>query len=908
LAHWDGIHFYESLRQRGADREKFILHDGPPYANGSIHLGTTMNKVLKDIIIKSKTLSGFDAPYVPGWDCHGLPIELKVEKKVGKPGVKLNANEFRQACREFAKKQVELQKSDFKRLGVVADWQNPYLTMNASYEANAVRALAHIIKNGHLVRGQKPVHWCTACASALAEAEVEYQDKTSPQIDVAFHVIDVAALLSAFQCHENVDDVIVPIWTTTPWTLPANQAVTVHPEFDYVLVTCDVEGQARHLVLLKPLLETVMQRYSATDYTVIAEAKGAVMERLLLQHPFLQRQVPIILGEHVTTEAGTGNVHTAPAHGTDDYVVALRYQLPVDNPVDSRSCFTEETPFVAGQHVFKANPIIIDLLKERQVLLCEGVLQHSYPHCWRHKTPLIFRATPQWFIGMDQGGLRQRALSVIPECHWIPAAGQTRLTKMVESRPDWCISRQRTWGIPITVFVHKASGELHPNTQAIMEKVALMIEKDGIDAWHACDAKDLIGDDAENYDKVTDVTDVWFESGVSHFCVLQQRDELQLPADLYLEGSDQHRGWFQSSLLSALAIRDQAPFKAVLTHGYVVDAKGHKMSKSLGNTILPADVVKKLGADILRLWAAACDHTVDVSASDEILKRSSDAYRRIRNTARFLLSNLYDFDPDTDQVKGDEWVALDAWVITATEQLQQSVIASYHQYQFQHIYQLIHNFCSVDLGSFYLDIIKDRLYTAKSDSHARRCAQTAMYHILEVLVRLLAPILSFTAEEIWRYMPGKREASVFLDAWYTSLPALKKSETIDWQKIQQVRDEVNKVLEGCRAAGKIGAALETKVLLYADSDLYCQLKVLGDELHFILITSGAEVYPINEANEDASVTSLDHLKVAVRVLEHAKCERCWQRCADVGEHSEHPALCGRCVINVSGVGEERHFA
>jgi len=907
LQHWQKINLYERLREQGKDRPKFILHDGPPYANGSIHLGTTMNKVLKDIVIKSKTLSGFDAPYVPGWDCHGLPIELKVEKKVGKPGVKLNAAEFRQACREFAKKQVAIQKQDFMRLGVVGDWENPYLTMHPHYEANAVRALAQIVNNGHLIRGQKPVHWCTACASALAEAEVEYQDKTSPEIDVAFAVIDTKAMLKAFDCDKQVDAIVVPIWTTTPWTLPANQAVTVHPEFDYVLLQCELKGKQQCLMLLKELIDDVMQRYEVADYTVLAEVKGAVLEHLKLQHPFLDRQVPIILGDHVTTDTGTGNVHTAPAHGADDYAVGQRYQLPVDNPVDSRSCFIDDVPFVGGQHVFKSNDIIIDVLKDKNVLLHLGKLEHSYPHCWRHKTPLIFRATPQWFIAMEQNGLRKMALQAIPECQWVPATGQTRLTTMIESRPDWCISRQRTWGIPITLFVHKATGELHPNTSFIIEKVADMIEKGGIDAWFECDAKDLI-DDADDYDKVTDVTDVWFESGVSHFCVLQQRPELYVPADLYLEGSDQHRGWFQSSLLTSLAIRGEAPFKAVLTHGYVVDAKGHKMSKSLGNTILPADVVKKLGADVLRLWAAACDHTGDVSASDEILKRSSDAYRRIRNTARFLLSNLYDFDPAKDQVAGDKLVALDAWAIQLTQQLQETIIESYHSYQFQKIYQVIHNFCSVDLGSFYLDIIKDRLYTAKTDSRARRSAQTAMYHVLEALVRWLAPILSFTAEEIWRFMPGDRQPSVLLDAWYTDFPKLKQGSKINWGLLKQVRDEVNKVLEARRQAGDIGSALETKIVLYANPDLYCQLRKMGNELHFLLITSGSEIFPMNEADGDVSETALKQVKVKIEVLDSEKCDRCWQRCKDVGDNTSYPELCGRCVINIEGIGEERYFA
>ena len=901
---WSEIDLYAKLQAQGADKPMFVLHDGPPYANGKIHLGTTLNKVLKDIVVKSKRLSGFNAPYIPGWDCHGLPIEHKVEKKKGKPGEKLTAKEFRKACRDFAASQVEIQKEDFQRLGVLGDWQNPYLTMSYSYEANVVRALAQIINNGHLQRGQKPVHWCTACSSALAEAEVEYKDKKSPAIDVAFDVIDSEAVAKLFKTNNITAKIEVPIWTTTPWTLPANQAVSMHPEFIYTLVACDIDGRSHMLILAKALLDSTMERYAAENIQVLGEVEGVALENVQLQHPFLDRNVPIILGDHVTTEAGTGNVHTAPAHGIDDFNVGKRYQLSDESPVDSRSCFKDDTPLVGGIHVFKANPVIIDTLKEHGHLLKFVEMDHSYPHCWRHKTPLIFRATPQWFVSMDQKGLREMAMKAIPETGWIPGWGELRMQRMVETRPDWCISRQRTWGIPITLFVHRETFDLHPNTPALMDKVADLIEQGGIDAWYDVDAKDLIGEDAADYEKVVDVLDVWFDSGVSHFCVLEKRPEVYVPADLYLEGSDQFRGWFQTSFLTSLAMRDVAPFKKVLTHGYVMQGKD-KMSKSLGNVVSPADVIKKSGADILRLWAAACDHTNDVSFSDEILKRSSDAYRRIRNTARFLLSNLFDFDPATDCV--EDLVALDAWAIQRTQALQEQIIEAYESFHFQTIYQLISNFCTVDMGSFFLDITKDRLYTAKSDGHARRSAQTAMYHIVEALVRWLAPILSFTSDEIWQFMPGKRNESVFLSEWYNEFPLLKHDSSLDWTQLMHVRNAVNKVLEAHRKEGAIRSALDARVKLYADEKLLTQLKSLDDELRFLLIVSAAEGLPLASATSVAEKTEIDGLAVEVIVSEDEKCERCWQRRVDVSQH-DAGTICQRCEENISASGELRRYA
>ncbi len=905
LKRWQEQDLYRQLRKNNQGKPKFILHDGPPYANGDIHIGHAVNKILKDIILKSKTLSGFDTPYVPGWDCHGLPIELNVEKKVGKPGVKVSPAEFRQACRDYAAKQVDGQREDFKRLGVLADWDNPYLTMDFQFEADIIRTLGEIIENGHLHKGVKPVHWCVDCGSALAEAEVEYEDKTSPAIDVRFQLVDVAAFDKACPNSGN-GPVNIAIWTTTPWTLPANQAVCLHPDLDYVVVQCADE----RLVLAEALYEKALERYQLTG-EVIARCKGAALEGLMLQHPFYDRKVPVILGDHVTTDAGTGAVHTAPGHGQDDYIVGLKYKLEVDNPVGGNGVFLPDTPVFAGESVFKANPQVIELLKEKAALLCYVDIRHSYPHCWRHKTPIIFRATPQWFVSMDQNGLREQAMQAISATKWMPDWGQKRIENMVSGRPDWCISRQRTWGVPIPLFVHQQSGELHPDSQALIEKVALAVEQNGIDAWFDMDASDLIGTDAENYYKVTDTLDVWFDSGVSHACVLTRRDDLQRPADLYLEGSDQHRGWFQSSLLTSVATTGKAPYKAVLTHGFTVDAEGKKMSKSKGNTVSPQKVVNNLGADIIRLWVAATDYSAEMTVSDEILKRTADSYRRIRNTARYLLSNLNDFDPATNLVAIDELLPLDRWVLDRAYHLQLEILAAYESYQFHLIYQKVHNFCANELGSAYLDITKDRQYTMPTDSLGRRSSQTAMYHILEALTRWIAPILSFTADELWEFIPGERNASVLLNTWYQSLQPLAVDSDLsvaDWQQLFAVRDAVAKELENKRNQGEVKGGLTAEVNLYAEDKLLEVLNKVGDELKFVLITSSAKRFAMVDKPATAINTSLTGLAVEINASANARCERCWHQTDDVGSHANHPELCGRCVENVDGDGETRHFA
>ena len=914
LKQWKDKNLYQKIRNASKGRPKFILHDGPPYANGNIHTGHAVNKILKDIIIKSRTLDGFDAPYIPGWDCHGLPIELNVEKKIGKPGQKVDAKTFREKCRAYAQTQVNGQRDDFIRLGVLGDWDNPYLTMDYKFEANIVRTLGKIIDKGHLHKGSKPVHWCLDCGSALAEAEVEYEDKTSSAIDVVFEALDKDAFFKSCDAENNGLPVATVIWTTTPWTLPANMAVSLHPDLDYVLVKADTPIGSINLLLAEALHESALERYETEKFTIIGRCKGSALENQLLQHPFYKRQVPVILGDHVTTEAGTGAVHTAPGHGQDDYIVGTKYGIEVYNPVGSNGVFLPDTELFAGQHVNKANDAIIEVLKENNVLLKFRKLKHSYPHCWRHKTPIIFRATPQWFISMAQNGLRDQAMSAINETNWMPDWGKARIEGMVENRPDWCISRQRTWGVPITLFVHKETGELHPNTQEIIKKVSADIEKEGVDAWFSKSAEDILGDDAVNYDKVTDTLDVWFDSGVTHASVLEQREELAVPADLYLEGSDQHRGWFQSSLLTSVAIRGKAPYKTVLTHGFTVDADGKKMSKSLGNVVQPQKIFNSLGADILRLWVSSTDYSAEITVSDEIFKRTADSYRRIRNTARFLLANLNGFNPDTDMLEENNMLALDKWAVAQTLHVQNEIIEAYKNYNFHIIYQKLHNFCSEDMGSFYLDVIKDRQYTTHKDSIARRSAQTAIHHIIEAMTRWMAPILSFTAEEIWQQIPGSHGDSVLLGCWYEQLFALKSSDTMNfdfWTDIQKTRHQVSKQLEQIRVDGKIGSSLDAEVKLYCSEKLYKSLSALEDELRFVLITSYASVYPASEAPSLEEKFELDDgetISISVEKSTHKKCNRCWHLREDVGTHPEHPELCGRCVDNVDGKGETRHYA
>ena len=888
---WQEASLYQRIREAARGRPKFILHDGPPYANGDIHIGHALNKILKDIVVKSKTLAGFDSPYIPGWDCHGLPIEHQVEKVHGK---NIPAAQFRKLCREYAAEQIERQKAGFIRLGVLGDWQNPYRTMDFKTEADIIRALGRIREHGYLYAGAKPVHWCMNCRSALAEAEVEYEDRTSPAIDVAFKVADNKALARALRFTHIYEPVFAVIWTTTPWTLPANQAVAVHHEFEYVLV----RFAAGIFILAKELAEKCMDAYRIADRQIVAEFKGADIENLVLEHPFYARHVPVVLGEHVTLDAGTGLVHTAPAHGLDDYVVGSRYGLPVDNPVDDDGVFLAKVPLVGGLSVWKANDVIIEALEDKQRLIRIESVRHSYPHCWRHKTPIIFRATRQWFIGMEAGSvrtLREIARAAVDATAFYPSGSRARLEANISNRPDWCVSRQRNWGTPIAFFVHKETAELHPRTGELLEQVAQRVEKEGIEAWFSLEPAELLGGEAATYRKVPDTLDVWFDSGTTHVGVLERRAELTKPADLYLEGSDQHRGWFDASLLTGCAIDGRAPFKGLLTHGIAVDGQGRKMSKSLGNAIAPQQVMDTLGADILRLWVATTDYSGELSISDEILKRVVEIYRRIRNTLRFLLANLDDFDPQGRLLPVSEWLEIDRYALQMAARLQEQVTRDYQNYEFHLVMQKLQAFCSEDLGGFYLDILKDRLYTAGKDSKPRRSAQNALHHITHGLLRLMAPVLSFTADEAWAIFIRDPCDSVLLRTWY-AFPDSGMDLLGRWEKIRAIRAEVQKELEAVRVAGRIGSSLQAEVEIHGDGERYEVPSSLGDDLRFVLITSQAKLIRSAEA------------RIVVNASPHRKCERCWHYRADVGHDPAHPDICSRCTSNLFGAGEPRVHA
>ena len=906
LKAWQDKKVYQRIRQARSGAKKFILHDGPPYANGDIHIGHAVNKILKDIIVKSKTMSGFDAPYVPGWDCHGLPIELVVEKNHGKD---IPPAKFRELCRAYAAEQVEKQKKDFVRLGVLGDWDNPYLTMDFKTEADIMRALGDIYKNGYLYQGSKPVHWCVDCGSALAEAEVEYEDVNSPAIDVGFKVADNAALGQAFGAAIS-GDVRAVIWTTTPWTLPANQAVSVHPELDYDLI----QTSKGLLILAHELAQATLARYGEESTKTLASCKGASLKGLLLQHPFDQRQIPVICGEHVTTDAGTGLVHTAAAHGNDDWLV-MRANFPQEKPrvligADGKFFTSDlvELAEIRGLSRQDANKVILNLMQENGSLLASARLNHSFPHCWRHKTPLMQLATHQWFIGMNETdaagkSLREHANQAVDHTEFFPSWGRARLEAMIRNRPDWCVSRQRNWGVPMPFFVHKETGEPHPKTSALLEQAALLTEQTGVEAWFSLDSAAFLAqhapENADQYKKVTDTLDVWFDSGSTHAAVLKRRSELQHPADLYLEGSDQHRGWFQSSLLTGCAIDGRAPYEALLTHGFVVDGAGHKMSKSKGNVVAPQKVMDTYGADILRLWVASTDYSGELTISDEILKRVAESYRRIRNTLRFLLANLADFDAKKDLLPVDQWLEIDRYALKLTQDLQQAILADYDKYEFHLAVQKFVGFCSEELGGFYLDILKDRLYTSGENSHARRAAQSALHHITHAMMRLMTPILSFTADEIWQTLGLDQNVTVFEDLWY-DLPAhgLSDAQIADWKNIIEVRALANKAIEEKRGAGEVGSSLQAEISIAVDGTTYDSLARMEDALRFIFITSQAKVEKLSGSG----------LSFKVAASKHAKCDRCWHYREDVGTNVEHPSICGRCVSNLFGTGEKRTYA
>ena len=893
LDFWNDIGLYEKIRQQNLNNKKFILHDGPPYANGAIHLGHSVNKILKDITIKSKTLQGLDAPYVPGWDCHGLPIELNVEKKHGKRSELVqNKKMFQEACKEYALTQIESQKKDFIRLGVLGEWDNPYKSLDSSFEANAVRALGKIYEAGHIEKGEKPVHWCQDCGSALAEAEVEYQDKTSKSIDVAFKANEQSLKkLNEVFATNIVDGISFVIWTTTPWTIPSNVAVCINPELDYALIKLDGE----HLVIAEAMIELCMERWGTTS-ELVSKTLGKNLVDISLIHPFIERKSELLHGDHVTTEAGTGCVHTAPAHGLDDYFICKKHGIETFKALNSKGFFKEEFEFIAGLPASKADPLVIEKLNEVKALVNCDDFHHSYPHCWRHKSPLIFTSTAQWFISMNKSGLLNEALQSISGVSWEPSWGEQRIEGMLTDRPDWCISRQRNWGVPITLIVHKESGTIHPNQSELFKQFANLIEENGISSWESLDLNEFI-DDGDSYIKITDSLDVWFDSGVTHFAVSEQRFEEGIVADLYLEGSDQHRGWFQSSLLTSIAMNGRAPYKAVLTHGFVVDENGRKQSKSLGNVVSPQKVWDSLGADILRLWVASADFRSEMVASDEILKRVSDQYRRIRNTFRFILGNLNDFD-ESKKIVFEDQIELDKWIVLETSKLQEDVLKLYESYSYHNVVQKIHNFCVNELGGIYLDIVKDRLYTCKDSSHARQSCQTSLNYVLNTMVRLTAPILSFTSEEIWQThssLKGQNE-SIFLSKYFESK---QEGECVisssDWARIFEIKDIVNQSIERLRNENKLKGSLDSNVIISANEEDKSVLDKLGSELHFVFISS------------QASVIDGDTLSIQIDQISDEKCTRCWHRDSTVGESKDHPEICSRCEENIDQSGESRSF-
>lgn len=905
LKRWEEIKLYHKIREVSKGRDKYMLHDGPPYANGHIHMGTAFNKILKDIIIKSKQMAGFDSPYVPGWDCHGLPIEHKVDKELGAKRAEMSQVEIRQYCRRYAEKYIDIQREEFKRLGVLGEWERPYLTMNYPYEATIIREFGKFALNGSLVRSKKPIYWCIYCKTALAEAEVEYGDHTSPSIYVKFPMIsDLSEKFPALKGK----DVSVLIWTTTPWTLPANLAIALHPQYDYVAVETKEHGV---LILAEGLLYVCMDTFGITDFNVLISFKGKDLERLKAKHPLYDRPSVLVLAPYVTLDAGTGCVHTAPGHGREDYETGLEYGLDTYSPVDDEGKFTEDVGFFAGLQVFEANEQVNRKLEELGVLVKQEDITHEYPHCWRCKEPVIFRSTEQWFISMERNDLRRKALQAINQVNWIPSWGRDRIYSMIENRPDWCISRQRAWGVPITVFFCRECGEVIIS-QDIIDHVSNMVEESGADVWFTESEEGLVPPGtkcpncgADRFRKETDILDVWFDSGVSYAAVMEKRDYLDSPADLYLEGSDQHRGWFHSSLLCSVGTRGIAPFKNVLTHGFVVDGQGKAMHKSAGNVISPEELINKYGAEILRLWVAGEDYTDNIRLSNEILQRLTEAYRRIRNTCRYLLGNLDDFDPETDSVPYDQMQELDRWVLHQLQELNARVLRAYEKFEFHVVYHNLHNFCVLDLSSFYLDIIKDRLYTSPKTSMARRSAQTAMNEILETLVRLMAPVLSFTADEIWQHMKGNRRAeSVHMVTFMPVREEYRDAElAARWEEIISVRKEVTRVLEQARKNKEIGHSLDATVKLGLSKELMAKLAPYADELRSIFIVSSVELISMDDMEGGQLSEAIPGLKILVSASTAPKCERCWVHDNTIGQSEEHPTLCKRCVDALGQIGK-----
>jgi isoleucyl-tRNA synthetase len=904
LKFWDETGLYFQIRSVSKGKPKYVLHDGPPYANGHIHMGTAFNKILKDIVVKSKQMSGFDSIYVPGWDCHGLPIEHQVDKELGEKKKELSPLDVRKLCREYAKKWIDIQRTEFKRLGVLGEWDNPYLTMNNSYSAIIIKEFGQFALNGGLYKSKKPIYWCISCQTALAEAEVEYQEHTSPSIYVKFPLISDPADLSPKLANKNVS---VAIWTTTPWTIPANLAIALHPDFDYVAV--DI-GDNNVIILAEGLLFACMSAFDIEDYTILDHVPASVMEFRKCRHPLEDRESLLILAPYVTLDAGTGCVHTAPGHGREDYESGLKYNLDIYSPVDNEGRFTSEIKYFAGQNVFEANRPVVDKLREVGLLLREEEITHSYPHCWRCKNPVIFRSTPQWFISMEANGLRRKALENIERVTWIPSWGRDRIYSMIENRPDWCVSRQRAWGIPLPLFYCESCEEVLFSKE-ILDKVVSIVDKEGSDAWFSKTSEELLPEGTKcscggtRFRKETDILDVWFDSGVSHAAVLQSRDYLKFPADMYLEGSDQHRGWFHSSLLTAVGTKGVAPFETVLTHGFVVDGEGKKMSKSFGNVIAPEEIINKYGAEILRLWVAAEDYRDDIRLSEEILQRLSEAYRRIRNTCRYLLGNLYDFDPDRDIVPYIELQDIDRWALHRLQELIGRVRRGYDDFTYHIVYHAIYNFCTLDLSAFYLDVSKDRLYTAPPASPVRRSAQTAMYHILDTLVRLMAPILCFTADEVWQHRPWalkSGEKSVHLTQFPDPDPSLMNENlAAEWGRLQEFRSEIAKALEIARKEKLIGHSLDAQVTIFASSQDLEFISAHLESLRTVCIISELALGQGKPEKGAYTSEAVPELHISVTLATGQKCQRCWKRLTSVGQSPSHPAICAGCVKDLEEI-------
>jgi len=912
LKNWHENNLYKLIRKKKENKKIFFLHDGPPYANGNIHIGHAVNKILKDIIIKSKNMSGFDAPYIPSWDCHGLPIEQKVEEETKNiDQKKISTVEFQKKCRKYAQDQVEKQKKDFIRLGVIGDWENSHLTMSFKNEAHIVKTLSKVIKKKYLYRGFKPIYWCLKCSSSLSEAEIEYSLKKSHSIIVGFKSDNISMIekLFNFQSSYNKETYLL-VWTTTPWTLPSSQAIAIHPNFQYQLI----ETKKWNLIIAKELVNNILHKLKIKKWTEINCIEGKMLEKKKFLHPFFKNiYLPVILGEHVTLESGTGAVHTAPDHGVDDYIVSQKYNIKTSNLVDFKGDYISNVhPKLDGINVFKSNSIIIELLTENNSLFHHESLKHSYPHCWRHKSPVIYRATPQWFINIDQNDLRNKLLEEIEKVHWIPEWGELRINKMIKKRPDWCISRQRKWGVPMSIFIHKKTGEMHPNTFLLMQKIAKKVELEGIQVWWNINIKEILGEEYQLYDKVTDILDVWFESGNTHTSIeYKNKKYIQKNADMYLEGSDQHRGWFMSSLIISTLITKKAPYSEVLTHGFVIDGKGRKMSKSIGNTISPNDIVNTLGADILRLWVASSNYSNDISISNEILKSSSDIYRRIRNTARFMLANISDFNPKKDLVSKSNMVLIDKWAIGQTKIVQEEIIEFYKNYNFNAVVKRLMYFCSIEMSSFYLDIIKDRQYTLKVNSQERRSCQTAIYYIINSLVRWIAPILSFTADEIWSYLPNNNSQYVFMEEWFDQLFHLHQDDLFNyqfWNDIIKIKHEINKFLEEEIQNKTINHSLEASIILYVSPQLLSKLKVLEKEIKFIFLTSETKIRLYETAPEKIKESqNIPYLKISLKKIKGEKCPRCWHYFIYTKNYINKSNICNRCISNTTGSGEKRTF-